>query len=150
MTSESIDDGSALTQDAIAASAPPPDEAADRALPRVAGGLGGRIELSDTDLAIVKNGLFGFMLDLLKIAYGAMEKRVPREHVTSIEIVEPLIMPSFIRFSYAGSPPQTGSYLHDALAENALIMNPLDHRRFYEIRDRLLLTEASPVLEVAK
>ncbi len=86
------------------------------------------------------------MLDLLWIANGVMEQWIPMSQGTSIEIVRPLVLPSFIRFSYAGSPPQTGHYLDDALAENALIMNLSDHRRFYEIHDRIYRPAASATI----
>ncbi|MBI1774048.1 MAG: hypothetical protein HYR63_01750 [Proteobacteria bacterium] len=135
MSGAPIDYGDGLRDDPPAAPAPPASALED--LPLVAIGMGGRIELREGELRIIKDGLFGILLDMLWIANGLMEKRIPLAHVTSIEIVRPLVLPNFIRFSYAGSPPQTGRYLLDAFAENALIMNPLDHRRFYQVRDRL-------------
>ena len=61
--------------------------------------------------------------------------------ITSVEIVRALVLPDFIRFTYASSPPQTGRYLDDALAENALLMNLIDNRNFYEIRDRIVRSQ---------
>ena len=106
--------------------------------PLVATGLGGRLELSDGELRIVKGGVLGALVDLLWLAHGMMEKRIPLIHVTSVEIVRFSILPSVIRVTYAGSPPQTGSYISDALSENALVMNVIDNRAFYEIMARVV------------
>ena len=103
----------------------------------VAYGLGGRIELYPGELRIMRDGLIGFVADLLKLGYGDMEKRVPFGQISSIEIVRPMVFPNFIRVSYAGSPPQTGRYFADAMAENSVILNPLDHRVFYDLQDRV-------------
>lgn len=106
-------------------------------MPLVAIGLGGRVEIVNGEIRIVKNTALGHLIDLIWFAYGVMEKRIPLSEVTSIEIIRPLILPDFFRVTYAGSPPQTGHYLRDALAENALMMNMFDNRAFYEVRDRV-------------
>jgi hypothetical protein len=111
--------------------------AAAHDMPLVATGIGGRLEIGNGEIRIVKNTALGHVIDLLWFAYGVMEKRIPLSEVTSIEIIRPLILPDFFRVTYAGSPPQTGHYLRDALAENALMMNMFDNRGFYAIRDRV-------------
>lgn len=108
----------------------------------VASGLGGRLELTDGELRIVKGGVLGHVVEMLWLAHGVAEKSIPLSHVTSVEIVRPMMLPDFFRVSYAGSPPQTGHYLDDALAENALVMNVVDNRAFYEIAARLQHTIA--------
>ncbi len=103
----------------------------------VARGMGGCIELFPGELRILRDGYVGFLADLFWVANGAFEKRIPFAQIAAIEIVRPMILPGYIRISYAGGPPQSGHYLEDALGENALIMNPFDHRAFYELQDRV-------------
>jgi hypothetical protein len=71
-----------------------------------------------------------------------MVKTIPVAAITSVEIVRALVLPDFIRVTYASNPPQTGRYLDDALAENALMMNLVDNRIFYEIRDRIIRSQS--------
>lgn len=113
--------------------------------PVVAVGLGGRLELTDGSVRIVKGGIIGHLVAFLWFSHGMMEKRIPLAQVTSVEIVTPTLLPDFIRVTYAGSPPQTGRYLADMLAENALAMNVVDNRAFYEIAERIERAIAVPV-----
>jgi hypothetical protein len=113
------------------------DEGLAGAVPLTAQGLTGRIELTSAEIRIIKDSAFGHIVDLLWFAHGVAEKRIPLSEVTSIEIVRPLLFPEIFRVTYAGSPPQTGHYRQDALAENALIMNLFDNRAFYAIRERV-------------
>jgi hypothetical protein len=110
-----------------------------------ASGIGGRVELHRDEVRIVRDGVLGVLADTLWLGNGSIEKRVPLADVTAMEIVRPMLLPSFFRVSYAGSPPQTGHYLTDALAENALIMNLFDHRAFYELQDRVLAARRGSV-----
>jgi hypothetical protein len=103
----------------------------------VACGLGGRLELSRNQLRIIKGGTWGHFVEALHLGYGMMEKRIFLDQISAVEIVKLIIAPDFIRFSYNGSPPVTGHYLGDAFAENALIMNPFDQRKFYALKDRM-------------
>lgn len=103
----------------------------------VAVGIGGRLELSRNEIRIIKDGPWGYIVEALWLGYGIMEKRILLDHVAAVEIVQMLLLPSFIRFSYQGSPALTGHYVEDALAENALIMNPFDQRKFYELKARI-------------
>jgi hypothetical protein len=111
--------------------------------PLVAIGIGGRIELVAEQIRLIKGGIFGHAVELLWLGYGVIEKSIPMREISAVEIVKPLLMPDFIRFSYPGSPRQTGSYIDDALAENALIMSWFDNRAFYRIKARI---ERSPHL----
>jgi hypothetical protein len=43
----------------------------------------------------------------------------------------------YIRFSYQGSPPQSGSNLVDMMAENAMIMGLFDNRPLYRIKAKI-------------
>jgi hypothetical protein len=129
--------------DPAEAALPPAPAAAAELRPLVAGGIGGHLELTDDTLTIVKTGAIAQLLDVLWIADGMMEKSIPVAAITSVEIVRALVLPDFIRVTYASSPPQTGRYLDDALAENALMMNLIDNRNFYEMRDRIIRAQAS-------
>jgi hypothetical protein len=100
----------------------------------VAVGIGGRIELTAEQVRLVKGGVFGHAVELLWLGYGVIEKTIPVRTISAVEIVKPLVLPDFIRFSYPGSPRQTGHYIDDALAENALLMSWLDNRVFYQIK----------------
>jgi hypothetical protein len=114
---------------------PPASAASAENRPLVAVGIGGHLALTEDTLTIVKAGAVAQLLDVLWITDGMMEKTIPVAAITSVEIVRALVLPDFIRVTYATSPPQTGRYLDDALAENALMMNLVDNRKFYEIRD---------------
>jgi hypothetical protein len=103
----------------------------------VAHGVGGRLELSRNQLRIVKGGTWGHLVEALHLGYGMMEKRIFLDQIAAVEIVKLILAPDFIRFSYNGSPVATGHYLDDAFAENALIMNPFDQRKFYALKDRM-------------
>lgn len=100
----------------------------------VADGIGGRLEVTEEQVRLLKGGVFGHAVELLWLGYSVGEKSMPVRTITSVELVEPLFLPNFIRFSYPGSPPLTGSYFRDALAENALIMGWFDNRPFYRIK----------------
>jgi len=101
----------------------------------VAFGIGGRIELTAEQIRLIKGGVFGHAVELLWLGYGVTEKSIPVRTISAVEIVKPLVMPNFIRFSYPGSPRQTGNYIDDALAENALLMGCVDNRAFYRIKE---------------
>ena len=103
----------------------------------VAIGLGGRVELWSEEIRIIKGGVFGHLAELLRLGYGVGQSTLFIAGITAVEIVRSIILPDFIRFSYAGSPPLTGDYTHDALAENALIMNVFDNRKFYDLKEAL-------------
>ena len=101
----------------------------------IAVGLGGRIELTAEHVQLRKGGVVGHAIKLLWLGHGIAENIIPIRQISSVQIVRPILLPDFIRFSYPGSPPEHGRYLMDALAENALMMNPFDNRAFYAIKD---------------
>jgi hypothetical protein len=100
----------------------------------VAVGISGRIELVAEQIRVIKGGVFGHAVEILWLGYGITEKSIPIRTITAVEIVKPLFLPSFIRFAYPGSPGQTGNYIDDALAENALMMSWFDNRAFYRMK----------------
>ncbi len=85
-------------------------------------------------IRLIKGGVFGHAVELLWLGYGVTEQSIPVRTISAVEIVKPLLLPNFIRFSYPGSPRQTGNYIDDALAENALVMGWFDNRSFYRIK----------------
>ncbi len=103
----------------------------------VATGIGGRLELVDNHLRLIKGGIFGHLVELLWLGHGVLIKSIPLRQIAAIEIVRPMLLPDFVRIAYAGAPTPKGHFLEDALADNALIMNPFDNRRFYEIKERI-------------
>jgi hypothetical protein len=107
------------------------------ALPLVATGLGGRVELWDNEIRIVKGGIFGHLVELLWIGHGHRESTLFLDQIAAVSIIHALVLPSIIRFAYAGGPDSSGDYLENALAENALMMNAIDNRSFYAIKDRV-------------
>jgi hypothetical protein len=118
----------------------------------VATGIGGRIELTAEHVRLVKGGIFGHVFEVLWLGTGISDKSIPIWEIAAVEIVKPILLPDFIRFSYPGSPPESGRYIEDALAENALIMNLIDNRAFYAIKewiDRLPTSLATAASETA-
>jgi hypothetical protein len=112
-------------------------ETARPAAALVAVGVGGRIELSLNEIRIIKDGAWGYAVEVLWLGYGILDKRLFLDQIAAVDIVQMIVLPSFIRFAYQGSPPLTGHYVTDALAENSLIMNPFDQRKFHELKDRI-------------
>ena len=103
----------------------------------VANGIGGRLELMDDRIRLIKDNVLGTVVNLLGLGYGNLIKTITNAEISTISIVRPLLFPDFIKFTYPGSPESTGRFLKDAFAENALIMNIDDNRRFYELKDRV-------------
>jgi len=105
-----------------------------RSAPLVATGLGGRVELWENEIRIVKGGVFGHLVELLWLGDGVRENTLFLDQLAGVNIVHNLFLPAMIRFSYPGSPETTGEYWQDALAENALLMNLFDNRNFSAIK----------------
>ena|SRR5436190_423861 len=101
----------------------------------VATGIGGRLELTAEHVRLVRGGIFGHVFEFLWLGTGISDKSIPIWEIAAVEIVKPILLPDFIRFSYPGSPSESGRYVEDALAENALIMNIIDNRAFYAIKE---------------
>jgi hypothetical protein len=102
----------------------------------VAHGIGGRIELHYHAVRIVRHGYVNFLLTWLGGRSAFVDTIIAIGEISSFDIVEPVFFNDFVAISYPGSPPLTGSSLHDCLAENALLMNFFDNRQFYAIRRR--------------
>ncbi|MEO5375582.1 MAG: hypothetical protein H7840_15145 [Alphaproteobacteria bacterium] len=100
-------------------------------------GAGGTIELCGNRLLLTKGGIFGFVVTLLGIEGGYVERTIRVSEVSAVEIDKPALLFRYIRFSYPGSPQLTGNNLRDMMAENAILMSLIDNRKFYEIKKRI-------------
>ena len=116
----------------------------------VAIGIGGRLELTAEHVRLVKGGIFGRAFELMWLGTGVSDKSIPVWDIAAVEIVKPILLPDFIRFSYPGSPPESGHYVEDALAENALIMNLIDNRAFYAIKEWIDRWPASLAMQASE
>ena len=125
------------TADEAAPDRAPPPPAPDDPVELVAVGIGGRVELADSRVRLLKGGVFGHLVELLWLGHGVLESTIAVEQIAAVDIVETMLLPSFIRFSYAGGPKPSGHFLDDALAENALLMNLFDNRGFYRLKERI-------------
>jgi hypothetical protein len=103
----------------------------------VAKGLGGRLELSGNTLRIFKGGVIGVLLTLLGLEGGFVERTLRVSDISAVEIETPPFLFRYVRFSYPGSPEQSGRNLIDMLAENALLMSLFDNRMIYRIKSRI-------------
>lgn len=100
----------------------------------VARGTGGRLVLWEDQIWLIKYGLFGDFFNFLGFRFGKVSKSIIIRQISSITIMRPFLFPNFITFTYPGSPASTGNLMHDALAENALMMNFFDNRPFFELK----------------
>ena len=100
-------------------------------------GTGGRLELWEDQLRLRKYSIINSLINLFGFGFGKVSKSIGLRQISSVTIVQPMLFPNFITFTYPGSPVSTGSLLQDALAENALLMNFFDNRGFFELKDRM-------------
>jgi len=114
----------------------PPPPGAEKPL-LVAFGTGGRIELMHDHILLIKDNALGNFINVLGLGYGKVQKSIMIDDISSVTIIRPLFFPDFISFTYPGCPISTGDALGDALKENALIMNLMDNRAFYDLKDRI-------------
>jgi hypothetical protein len=103
----------------------------------VAKGLGGRLELSGNVLRISKGGVFGFLMTLLGIEGGFVDRTIRVSDISAVDFENPPFLFHYVRFSYPGSPEQSGRNIVDMLAENAMIMSLIDNRNLYRIKERI-------------
>ncbi|MFN3077991.1 MAG: hypothetical protein ABT940_14185 [Alphaproteobacteria bacterium] len=103
----------------------------------VAKGTGGTIELRGNRLRLTRGGLFGFIVTVLGIEGGHVERTIRVSTISSVEIDKPALFFRYIRFSYPGAPQLTGHDTRDMMAENAMLMSLLDNRQFYRIKERI-------------
>ncbi|HYD65090.1 hypothetical protein [Azospirillum sp.] len=116
----------------------------------IARGVGGRLELTGNRLRIVKGGIFGYIITLLGIEGGFVERTVRVSQISSIELDVPVMFFRFIRMSYPGSPTMSGHTFLDMMAENAVLMSLVDNRPFYALVERIeamMDAEGAPALE---
>ena len=103
----------------------------------VARGVGGTIELYDNELRIMRDSWLNHVLRWLTGATPLIERTIPLRHISGVAIVKPWILNEYFLLAYPGSPPASGYQLHDAVSENALLMNFFDNRRFYDLKRKL-------------
>jgi hypothetical protein len=103
----------------------------------VAVGLSGSLELNGNVLRISKGGAFGFLLMVLGMEGGFVERTIRVSDISAVEIENPPFLFRYVRFSYQGAPTQSGNSITDMLAENAVIMSLIDNRPFYKIKERI-------------
>ncbi len=94
-------------------------------------GWGGLIALYSDRIEIRRIGFLHIVMDLLPLHIPRVDSTIFLDTITAIEVVRPLMMVEFVRFSYAGDPVGHGGYWGSAFADNAVMMNLLDNRRFY-------------------
>jgi len=100
-------------------------------------GLGGRLEIDGHIIRLRRSGPFALFLTLLGYQNAFLDKSIWIDRLSTIDIVHPFFALDYIRFCYPGSPNLSGKPLQDALADNALLLNPFDHRGFNALKTRL-------------
>lgn len=100
----------------------------------VARGTGGQLVLWEDQVWLTKYSLFSNFAKLFGFGLGKSNKSIALKQISSVTIMQPMLFPNFIIFTYPGSPASTGNLMRDALAENAMLMNFFDNRRFFELK----------------
>ncbi|MGA0344795.1 MAG: hypothetical protein ACO35B_09885 [Luminiphilus sp.] len=100
-------------------------------------GVGGSVTLFEKELLIVRNGWVNHLLRWVSGATPRIERTIPLRHISGVAIVKPLLLNEYFLIAYPGAPPATGYQLHDAISENAVMMNFFDNRAFYRLKDKL-------------
>jgi hypothetical protein len=113
----------------------------------VAHGIGGRLELYSDCIRIRRDGYVNYLLNWLAGRPAFIDTTIPLEKVSSFDIIQPVLINDFVSIAYPGSPRLTGRSLYDSMAENALLMNFLDNREFYDVKREFQRVTARPVLE---
>lgn len=106
------------------------------------GGLGGHIDAFPDRLEIHRHGLLHMAFEILMLYEGSTETILPIRSITAINMIEPMVFPGYIRFSYDGAPDYSKDYWTDAMAPNTLLMGYFDHRPFLRLRDFVVETQA--------
>ncbi|BBK29719.1 hypothetical protein EDC65_5364 [Stella humosa] len=96
-------------------------------------GWGGLVALHADRIEIRRVGFLHVVMDLLPLHIPRVDSSIFLDTITAIEVVRPLTMVEFVRFSYAGNPEGSHSYWAAAFADNAVMMNLLDNRGFYRL-----------------
>ncbi len=96
-------------------------------------GWGGLIALYPDRIEIRRVGFLHIVMDVLPLHIPRVDSSIFLDTITAIEVVRPLTMVEFVRFTYAGDPGAHGGYWASAFADNAVMMNLLDNRAFYRL-----------------
>jgi hypothetical protein len=105
-------------------------------------GLGGHIDVFEDRLEIHRHGLLHIALEILLLYEGSTELILPIDKITSVALIEPMVFPGYVRFSYPGAPIYSKDYWTDAMAPNTLLMGYFDHRPFHRLRDFIIAAQA--------
>lgn len=97
-------------------------------------GMGGHIDVFTDRLELHRHGLLHLILELLKLYEGSTDTVIPLRFVTAVTIVEPLMLPGYMRFAYAGAPAYSPHYWVDAMQPNAILMGLIDTRGFHRLK----------------
>jgi hypothetical protein len=96
-------------------------------------GWGGLIRLYPDRIEIRRIGFLHIVMDLLPLHIPRVDSTIFLDTITAIEVVRPLMLLEYVRFSYAGNPGGHGGYWGSAFSDNAVMMNLLDNRGFYRL-----------------
>ncbi|MCC7274941.1 MAG: hypothetical protein IT561_19905 [Alphaproteobacteria bacterium] len=97
-------------------------------------GWGGLVALYPDRISIRRIGFLHVVMDILPLHIPRVDSVIFLDTVTAIEVVRPLLLIEVVRFTYAGGPQETaGGYWSAAFADNAVMMNLLDNRKFYRL-----------------
>lgn len=102
-----------------------------------AAGIGGSVSLFEKELLIVRDGWINHLFRWISGATPRIERTIPLRHISGVAIVKPLLLNEYLLIAYPGAPPATGYQLHDAVSENAVMMNFFDNRSFYALKEKL-------------
>lgn len=105
-------------------------------------GVGGHIDVFPDRLEIHRHGLLHLLLELSLLYEGSTDLILPIERITTVSLVEPLLFPGYIRFTYPGAPVYSKDYWTDIMAPNTLPMGYFDHRGFHRLRDYVVERQA--------
>lgn len=83
---------------------------------------GGTINLFESELIIERTSIVYDVLGFFGFRAKIKSTYIPIERIAAIDIVYPLLLPSFLTISYPGSPPGTGIYRKDLFRENTAIL----------------------------
>ena len=100
-------------------------------------GVGGAITLYNNMVMIQRNSWVNHAFRWMTGATPRIERTIPLRLISGVAIVKPLIFNEFMVIAYAGAPPATGYTIHDAVAENSVLMNFSDNRKFYRLKEEL-------------
>jgi hypothetical protein len=100
-------------------------------------GLGGYVSLFPNRIEIHRHGALNFILEMLNLYEGSTEIIIPLDQVTSVMIIEPILVPGYIRFSFAGAMEYSPHYWVDAMTPNTLLMSYFDNRGFHKLKRML-------------